>query len=369
MTTIEQLQDRIQSAAASRTLLRIRGGGSKDFYGESLQGEVLDVSSYSGVIEYEPTELVITARCGTPLAELEAALDAQNQMLAFEPPHFSSLSRMRERAQGEGIATIGGVIASGIGGPTAVYAGRVRDFVLGAKLIDGKGQHLAFGGQVMKNVAGYDVSRLLAGSLGTLGVITQVSLKVLPKPVASSTLQLELGEADAIRKLNEWAGQPLPLSASAWRGGVLCVRLAGAHAAVSAAVLKMGGSIMQDAHAVSFWRGVREHTDAFFKQPRGGHPVIRVTVPSTTPPLGLPGDTLMEWGGAQRWVMGCDLQQARDAAKNAGGHATRFSQGDTAANGGFMSPLDPVTKRIHLNLKNEFDPAAIFNRGRMFADL
>jgi glycolate oxidase FAD binding subunit len=356
MNSIEQLQDRIKSAAAGEQPLRIRAGGSKDFYGEALQGEILDVSAYNGIIEYEPTELVVTARCGTPLAELEAALDAQNQMLAFEPPRLAG-------------ATIGGVIASGIGGPAAGYAGRVRDFVLGAKLIDGKGQHLAFGGQVMKNVAGYDVSRLLAGSLGTLGVIAQVSLKVLPKPVASCTVQFELSEADAIRKLNEWGGQPLPLSASSWRGGVLRVRLAGARAAVDAAIQKMGGEILAQEQAASFWQGMRDQTDAFFTQRSAGDPLIRIAVPSVAPPLGLPGSTLIEWGGAQRWVMGCDLQQARDAAKKAGGHATRFSQADATTHGSFMSPLDPVTKRIHLNLKREFDPTGIFNRGRMFADL
>ncbi|MGL4574073.1 MAG: glycolate oxidase subunit GlcE [Burkholderiaceae bacterium] len=372
MTTIEQLQDHIKSAAANKQPLRICAGGSKDFYGEALQGELLDVSAHSGIIEYEPTELVITARCGTSLAELEAALDAQNQMLAFEPPHFSPLSRVRERAEGEGelaVATIGGAIASGINGPAAGYAGRARDFVLGANLIDGKGQHLAFGGQVMKNVAGYDVSRLLAGSLGTLGVITQVSLKVLPKPVTTTTLQFESSEADAIAQLNAWAGQPLPLSASAWRGGLLAVRLSGARAAVQAAVQKMGGSVVAEDRAANFWYDLREQTDAFFKQPSGAHSLIRIAVPSVTPPLGLPGDTLIEWGGAQRWVMGCDLQQARDAAKKAGGHATRFSQPDAIANSSFMSPLDPVTKRIHQNLKKEFDPAGIFNRGRMFADL
>jgi glycolate oxidase FAD binding subunit len=356
MTTIEQLQERVKSAAANNTLLRIRAGGSKDFYGETLRGEVLDVSGYSGIIEYEPTELVITARCGTPLSTLEAALDAQNQMLAFEPPRFAG-------------ATIGGVIASGIGGPAAGYAGRMRDFVLGAKLIDGKGQHLAFGGQVMKNVAGYDVSRMLAGSLGTLGVITQVSLKVLPKPVASCTLQFELNEADALRKLNDWAGQPLPLSASSWCGGVLRVRLAGARAAVDAATHKMGGEVLAQEQAANAWQGMRDHTDAFFTQRSAGHPLIRIAVPSVALPLDLPGQGLIQWVGAERWVKDCDLQQARDAAKKAGGHATRFSQGNGLTNGSFMSPLDPVSKRIHQNLKNEFDPTGIFNRGRMFADL
>jgi glycolate oxidase FAD binding subunit len=348
MNHAEQLQDRIKSAAAAKTPLRIRAGGTKDFYGESLQGEVLDVSGLRGIIAYEPSELVITAYAGTPLTEIEAALNEKNQMLAFEPPTFNS-------------ATIGGTIASGLAGPRAGYAGRPRDFVLGAKLIDGKGHHLAFGGQVMKNVAGYDVSRLLAGSLGILGVITQVSLKVLPKPFAQQTLQFALSETDAIAKLNDWAGQPLPLSASAWRGGTLHLRLSGAQAAVDAARKKLGGDVLDAGQAHTFWIGIRELSDPFFAQAGG---LIRISVPSTTPPLQL-GETLIEWGGGVRWLAGGDLTAARKAAAQAGGHAVRFRGGQ----GAFISSLDVVTKRIHQKLKQEFDPAGIFNRGRMFADL
>jgi glycolate oxidase FAD binding subunit len=349
MTTVAQLQDRIQSAVANKTPLRVRAGGTKDFYGEALQGEVLDVSALRGIIDYEPSELVITAYAGTPLAQVEAALDTQGQMLAFEPPSFSG-------------ATLGGTIASGIAGPRAGYAGRTRDFVLGAKLIDGKGQHLAFGGQVMKNVAGYDVSRLLAGSLGILGVITQVSLKVLPKPFAQQTLQFALSEADAIAKLNDWAGQPLPLSASAWRGGALHLRLSGAQAAVDAAHKKLGGDVLDAGQAHTFWAGFRELRDPFFAQAGS---LIRILVPSATPPLQLRGETLIEWGGGVRWFAGGDLTAARKAAAQAGGHAVRFR----GSEGAFMSSLDAVTKRIHQKLKQEFDPAGIFNRGRMFADL
>jgi glycolate oxidase FAD binding subunit len=343
------LQHRIQSAAANKTLLRIRAGGSKDFYGQVLQGEVLDVSNLNGIIDYEPSELVITAYASTPLQDIEAALHQNNQMLAFEPPLFDT-------------ATLGGTIASGIAGPRAGYAGRTRDFVLGAKLIDGKGQHLSFGGQVMKNVAGYDVSRLLAGSLGMLGVITQVSLKVLPLSRAQQTLQFALSEAEAIAKLNAWAGQPLPLSASAWCGGTLHVRLAGAQAAVDAACKKLGGDVVQADQAHNFWVGMRELSDPFFTQAGS---LIRISVPSATPPLQLAGEAVIEWGGGVRWLASGDLTAARKAAVQAGGHAVRFRGGE----GAFMSSLDAVTKRIHQKLKQEFDPAGIFNRGRMFADL
>jgi glycolate oxidase FAD binding subunit len=358
MNHAEQLQDRIKSAVAAKTPLRIRAGGTKDFYGESLQGEVLNVSGLRGIIAYEPSELVITACAGTPLTEIEAALNEKNQMLAFEPPTF-------------GGATIGGTIASGLAGPRAGYAGRPRDFVLGAQLIDGKAQHLSFGGQVMKNVAGYDVSRLLAGSLGILGVITQVSLKVLPKPFAQRTLQFSMNQAEAIAKLNEWAGQPLPLSASAWCGGTLTLRLSGAQAAVDAATKKLGGDAVAPEQASSFWDNMRELQDAYFTQARS---LIRISVPQTTPPLALGGETLIEWGGGVRWLANSDLTAARKAAAQAGGHAVRFrdtkdaNAGEQNA-GPFMSSVDMVTKRIHQKLKQEFDPAGIFNRARMFADL
>jgi glycolate oxidase FAD binding subunit len=352
MNTVANLQDRINAATASHTPLRIRAGGTKDFYGESLQGDVLDVSGLRGIIDYEPSELVITAYAGTPLLDIEAALDERNQMLAFEPLLLKG-------------ATLGGTIASGLAGPRAGYAGRARDFVLGAKLIDGKGQHLSFGGQVMKNVAGYDVSRLLAGSLGILGVITQVSLKVLPKPFAQCTLQFSYSQADAIEHLNAWAGQPLPLSGSAWQAGNLMLRLSGAQAAVEAASKKLGGEAVVLAQADAFWHSLRTLQAPYFTQ---AHSLVRIAVPSTTPPLVLEGETLVEWGGGARWLANGDLNAARKAAAQAGGHAVRFRAG-AENTGAFMSSLESVTKRIHQQLKQEFDPAGIFNRGRMFADL
>jgi glycolate oxidase FAD binding subunit len=344
---LAQFQDRIREAAARGAPLRLRGGGSKDFYGGALAGEVLDTRGYAGIVGYEPTELVVTARCGTPLAALESALADQGQMLAFEPPRFG------------GAATLGGCVAAGLAGPRRAAAGAVRDYVLGARLLDGRGRDLAFGGRVMKNVAGYDVSRLLAGSLGALGLILEVSLKVLPRPADERTLRLELPEGRALEALNRWAGQPLPISASAWRDGKLFVRLSGAASAVRAAAERVGGDAVAEP-----WTGIREHTDAWFA---GEAPLWRVSVPSHCAPLGLPGAQLIEWGGALRWLRGGEAAAVRGAAARAGGHATLFRGGERAA--GVFAPLAPALLRLHRELKAAFDPAGIFNPGRLHPEL
>jgi len=339
-------------AHAGKAPLRIRGGGSKDWYGQHPQGEALDTREYAGIVGYDPTELVITARCGTPLAAVERALAEQNQMLAFEPPHF-----------GPG-ATVGGMVASGLSGPRRQAVGAVRDFVLGAVLMDGKGEVLHFGGQVMKNVAGYDVSRLLAGSLGTLGLILEVSLKVLPRPFAETALRFEAGQAEAIRMLNEWGGQPLPVSASAWHDGMLLVRLSGASAALDAARRKLGG---EEVRAEAVWADLREQRHAYFAPPEPAAGLWRLSLPSWTPPLDLPGKQLIEWGGAQRWLKtNADAAAIRAAAQQAGGHATLFRGGDKRTS--VFHPLAPAVTRIHRNLKTAFDPAGIFNPGRLYAE-
>ncbi|QJD99302.1 glycolate oxidase subunit GlcE [Massilia forsythiae] len=357
--TIERFQEQVRSAAAARRPLRIRGGGTKDWYGQRIDaagGEtaILDTRAHAGIVDYEPSELVITARCGTPLAHIEAALAERRQMLPFEPPHFGPA------------ATLGGTVAAGLSGPRRASAGALRDFVLGVKLLDGKGEVLTFGGQVMKNVAGYDVSRLLAGSLGTLGLLLEVSVKVLPVPLAGATLRFALGEADAIRKLNEWAGQPLPLSASCWHDGVLALRLSGARAAVDAAVRALGGEPLAD--DARFWQDVREQRHAFFD---GDAPLWRLALPPATDALAL-GPQLIEWGGAQRWLRApadaeadaaAFARRMRAAATAAGGHATLFRGGDKAV--GVFQPLAPAIARIHERLKAGFDPANIFNPGRM----
>jgi glycolate oxidase FAD binding subunit len=350
---IEGYADRIRSAAAEKKPLRLRGGGTKDFYGQALAGEVLDTRDYAGIIAYEPTELVITVRCGTPLAELEAALRAEGQQLAFEPPHF-----------GPG-ATVGGMLAAGLSGPRRACAGAVRDFVLGVRMLDGRGDDLSFGGQVMKNVAGYDVSRPMAGSLGTLGLILEVSLKVPPLPFAEATLKLEMPQDKAIAILNHWGGQPLPISACAWAEGDLAVRLSGAASAVKAAREAIGGESIEPGEAQRFWLAIREQTAPFFRTDK---PLWRLSVPSVTPSLGLPGEQLIEWGGSERWLASnADARTIREAAAHAGGHATLFRASDKGA--GVFTPLQPALAKIHRNLKQAFDPVGIFNPGRMYPDL
>lgn len=356
-TTLQEFAERIGQANADGMPLRIRGGGSKDWYGQTVQGDLLDAGAYRGITDYEPTELVISARCGTPLADIEAHLAQHGQMLAFEPPHF-----------GRG-ATIGGTVAAGLSGPRRQAAGAVRDFVLGAVLMDGRGELLHFGGKVMKNVAGYDVSRLLAGSLGMFGLITEVSLKVLPRPIAECTVWLDAGEDDALHRLNEWGGQPLPISASCWHEGVLTVRLSGARSAVDAARRRIGGTVLPDDEAHAFWRALREHEGAFFAQAgQGAGGLWRLSVPTVAPPLALPGTQVIEWGGAQRWLAtDADAATVRAAARAVGGHATLFRGG--MRDDGVFHPLAPAVHAIHRQLKNVFDPAGVFNRGRMYKDL
>ncbi|MFX1695539.1 glycolate oxidase subunit GlcE [Paraburkholderia sp. A1RO-5L] len=350
--------ERIRAATADGHTLRIRGGGTKDWYGQTLEGEVLDTRSYRGIISYDPAELVITARAGTPLIEIEHALATHGQMLPFEPPHFGPQ------------ATFGGCVAAGIAGPRRASAGAARDFVLGAVVMNGHGEVLHFGGQVVKNVAGYDVSRLMAGSLGTLGLILELSVKVLPVAQAETTLKFDMNGTDAVRKLNEWGGRPLPMTASAWRNGTLAVRLAGAEAGVKAARTLLGGEVVDAVEAERFWAGLREQTDPFFASIAPGAALWRLALPSIAEPLQLPGTQLMEWGGAQRWwITETDAQTVRISAKQAGGHATMFRTGahyDRSA--GVFTPLPAPLMKIHRGLKAAFDPARIFNRGRLYSD-
>jgi glycolate oxidase FAD binding subunit len=349
---VDNLSRLIREAAKQKRPLCIRGGGTKDFYGGPVHGYKLNTGDFRGIVAYEPTELVITARAGTPLAEIEAVLRDKGQMLAFEPPHFGEAT------------TLGGCVAAGLSGPRRPHAGAVRDFVLGVRVLDGKGDDLKFGGQVMKNVAGYDVSRLMAGSLGTLGVLLEVSLKVLPLPAFESTLLLKRREAEAITLMNEWAARPLPISATAYRDGDLGVRLSGARVAVEAAAKKIGGTPVAPEQAQRFWAGIREQTDPFFS---GDGPLWRLSIKSTTPPLALAGTQLIEWGGALRWLNStADAKTIREAAARASGHATLFRGGDRSA--GVFQPLPPVLMKLHRNLKQAFDPSGIFNPGRLYPD-
>jgi glycolate oxidase FAD binding subunit len=346
---VPELRERLRVHAAERRPVRIRGGGTKDFYGGPVRDDaVVDMSACSGIVAYEPKELVLTVRAGTPLAEVEAALARERQMLPFEPPHFSPG------------ATIGGAVASGLSGPRRPYAGAVRDFVLGTRIVNGRGEELAFGGRVIKNVAGYDVSRLMAGALGTLGAITEVSFKVLPLPAAEVTLAFAMGEAEAIERANRWAGQPLPLSAAAWEAGTLRVRLSGAPPAIAAARAKMGGE--EDGRGAAYWHELREQRLDFFSGPA---PLWRLSVPQTTPPLCAGHAQLVDWGGGVRWIRGTlDAASIREIAQRAGGHATLFRGGDKSV--GVFHPLAPALMKIHRRLKAAFDPAGILNPGRMY---
>jgi glycolate oxidase FAD binding subunit len=348
---LDALREQVRAAAAARSPLRLRGAGTKDFYGEALEGEILELRAHRGIVDYEPSELVLTARCGTPLSEIDAALAANRQLLAFEPPAFG------------GDPTIGGVIAAGLSGPRRPYAGAARDFVLGAKLLGASGEVLRFGGQVMKNVAGFDVSRLLCGSLGIFGVITELSVKVLPAARAEETLRLELGEGAALEAFNRWGGTPVPLSAAAWWRGCAWVRLSGAPAAVRAARAQLGGERVEVAEAGEFWRALRDGHLPCFEAPT----LWRLSLPSTAAVLAGFGEPLIDWGGALRWyATPAAAADVRASAVAAGGSAQCWRGG---APGERFHPLAPAVAALHRRLKEHFDPQGLFNRGRLLAQL
>ena len=344
--TVSELTDRIRKAAAERKPLRIRGSGSKDFFAHKLEGDVLDVSAYRGVIDYEPSELVMTARAGTPLREIESALAKGSQMLACEPPYF-----------GPG-ATLGGCVASGFSGPRRAASGSVRDFVLGTRVIDAQGVDLRFGGQVMKNVAGFDVSRLMAGSFGTLGLILEVSLKVLPRYEEEQTLRFEMTQAKAIEAMNRWAAQPLPVSATCHIEGALHVRLSGSARTVAATRAALGGALLENAG--DFWSRVREHRSPAFQGK-----LWRCSVRSTTPPLPLPGEQTVEWNGSLRWIASeAPDDEVHEAARKAGGHATLFR----GSSGGPIMRLDAGVLALNRRIKAALDPDGIFGPHRLHAE-
>ncbi len=346
----DQLAESIRAAGAAKRPLRVRGGGTKDFYGGELSGDILDTREYSGIVDYEPTELVITARAGTPIADIEAAMLERGQMLGFEPPRF-----------GEG-STLGGCVAAGLSGPRRAYAGSVRDLVLGIRMLDGNGVDLRFGGQVMKNVAGYDVSRLMAGSLGTLGVLLEVSLKTLPLPAAHVTLRREHTQSHAIELMNQWAAKPLPITATCHVDGALYVRLSGAEPAVRAARERLGGEEVSGGEL--FWAQVRDHRHSFFTS---APTLWRLSINPTSPALPFEGAQVIQWNGSLRWVAGGEPSAIRDAALRAGGHATLFRGGDKRA--GVFHPLSAPVMGLHRRLKATFDPHGILSPGRLYTDL
>ena len=388
-TLLETIREAASASPSQRKAFRIHGSGSHDFFGESLEGELLETRGLHGIVQYEPSELVITVGAGTPLLDLENALAEKGQCLAFEPPHFQSKDQAAK-------ATVGGMVASGLSGPSRASVGAVRDFVLGMRFINGRGEHLTFGGQVMKNVAGYDVSRLLAGSWGTLGLITEVSLKVLPVAPAEAFLMCQMSQAKALELLNQWGGQPLPLNASCWvkdttvagAPEMLFIRLRGAQAAVEAAKSKMAKDVasfnselieQQASSAAADWHAGRNQRLPFFTDSAAASDMAlwRFSVPQTAPALPLPASAsapYIEWHGAQRWVWAplSDAQSLRQIAANVGGQVTLFRRPQQASAAlqvdvPVLTPLDPVQQRIQQALKNQFDPAGLFGPRRMNA--
>lgn len=350
MTAMTDIVEQVHAAAAQQSPLVIRGGGSKDFLGRRIHGPPLDAGGLRGIVRYEPTELVITAQAGTPLADIEAALAERGQMLGFEPPHY-----------GLG-ATLGGTIACGLSGPARPFRGAARDFVLGAKIVNGKGEVLSFGGEVMKNVAGYDVSRLMCGAYGTLGVLLEISLKVLPRPAHELSLVLEVNEQDAFENMNAWQRDPLPLSGLCYDGDRLHVRLSGAEPAVAAARRRIGGEI--DAQGGGFWERLREQRGGFFD---GGGELWRLSVPPTTRAPVIGGKQFIDWGGALHWYKTTQNATAIFAAAQAvGGHAARW-RGDARA-AQIFQPLPAPLQALHRRLKQAFDPHGLFNPGRLYPE-
>jgi FAD/FMN-containing dehydrogenase len=358
--TLTRLIDRVRGAVAVGAALDLQGGSTKAFFGEPPCGERLAMQELAGISAYEPSELVVTARAGTLLADLEAALAEGGQCLAFEPPRF---------APG---GTVGGMVAAGLSGPARASAGALRDYVLGATVLNGRAELLCFGGQVMKNVAGYDLSRLFAGSWGVLGVICEVSLKVMPVPVATLTVCLEADQPSSLSALQSFAAKPLPLTASAWYENRLWLRFAGAEAAVRAAGHRLGGTALDPAAAQAWWCSLRDQTLDFFRPDAAalaqGDALWRLSLPPTAPPLELEGRQLIEWHGALRWWRSAAPATAlRAAAARVGGHAT-LVRASAKPDGAFARPGEPALT-IQRRLKQSFDPAGIFNPGRLFADL
>lgn len=347
----QQLQEQVLAAREQGQKLNIVGGGSKTFLGRQADVETTDlnVGDHTGIVDYHPVELVLTVRAGTPLTEIEATLAEQGQALHFEPPRLGESD------------TIGGTLACNLSGPARPWSGSVRDQVLGVRLINGKGEHLKFGGQVMKNVAGYDVSRLQAGAMGTLGVMTEISLKVMPQPAATLTLVQDMAPEQVIHYMNARAAEPKPISAACWLDGKVYLRLSGARSAVEATAEKWDGTVLEDGDG--FWRQLRDQQLDFFA---GKDPLWRFSVRSTATLPRLEGPWLIDWAGSQRWYRGAgEKPQLEQIARDAGGQVSLFRGGDRR--GEVMHHQPDALAGLQKRLKHSFDPDGLFNPGRLYS--
>ncbi|WP_110640523.1 glycolate oxidase subunit GlcE [Salinicola sp. CPA57] len=358
----EALCEQVARAQAERATLRIVGGDTKAFYGRQVDAaQSLSTTGHHGIVHYDPVELVATVRAGTRLRDLERVLADNGQRLAFEPPHFGDN------------ATVGGMVAAGLSGPRRPWVGAVRDFVLGVRVITAEGKLLRFGGEVMKNVAGYDLSRLMVGAQGTLGVLTEISFKVLPLPQARACLRFELPLAEALDRLTAWGREPLPITGAAHDGQTLHLRLEGGEGSVTATRQRLGG----EAEEPLFWEQLREQRLPFFADALETSATLwRLSLPALARTPALEGDWLVDWAGAQRWLKGSEGRgvegdpqadaHIHEAAIAVGGHATRFTPDASGASP--FTPLAPVLAKYHRQLKNRLDPQSIFNPGRLYAE-
>ncbi len=354
------LIEQVNTAASQQTPIVIQGNGTKQFMGRAFDNNsnIISTAEHTGILNYEFVELVMTARAGTSLAEIDAALAEHNQILACDPARFN------------GNATIGGSLATNQSGPGRPWSGSLRDHVLGVNLINGKGEHLHFGGQVMKNVAGYDVSRLQAGAMGTLGLMTEVSFKVLPKPASTMTLSCELSMEDTIQLMNELSGKPKPLSGACWDNGVLRLRLSGAKNAVEGTADKWlsqlsNTNVIADDSAEKFWSSLRDQQNDFFTNREADVPLWRFSLSPTAPVYRQDEPWLIDWAGSQRWLKGnFSHAELQEWAVANGGEAILYRGGDRDSEV-FYEP-NSVLKKIHENLKHSFDPHNIFNSGRLY---
>jgi len=351
-----KLIEQVTTAYTTKQALLINGGDSKAFYGNHVEGEIVSTAKHTGIIEYQPSELVITVRSGTRLSELEAELKANQQMLAFEPPQHSADS------------TIGGIVACGLSGPGRAAYGSARDFVLGTTIINGKGEKLKFGGQVMKNVAGYDASRLMVGAQGTLGLLLDISLKVLPIVETEITLKITNGLIDAVSQLRRWIKQGLPITASCFLKGTLYIRLGSTHSAVRHTLDTINKQFDTKEIDANFWMTIKNQTHDFFasKQPTSDT-LWRCSHQSATEFYGDTEKQLIEWNGALRWQYSDENLQA--IAAGYGGHATRYPINSNKQHSDIFQPLQPAMLKIHQRLKQAFDPENILNPGRLYTDL